>query len=132
MQGGRGSREQGESVRRWLEERQAERDQRAARNSVPAGDAGAPRQEEAAYDGPYGSFSGPVGSAVDERAPSGYGRSQSGTTWEPTPSPSWDAGEPVPPAATKPRRRRRFGWWKRIALVVLILISAVVGMTLYF
>src|SRR5690242_8898790 len=130
MQEGRGSRDQGESVRRWLEERQAERAQRAARSSVPAGEAGAPRQEDAAYepyDRPYDSYNAPAGSGVDEHAPGEYGRSTRGTTWEPTPSPSRDAGEPVPPVATKPRRRR-FGWWKRIALVVLVLIAAVVGL----
>lgn len=136
MQAGRGSREQGESVRRWLEERQAERARRAARSSGPAGDAGSRGQEDpayAAYDRPYGSpYDRAAGPAVDERAPGGYDRPAAGSTWQPTPSPSWDAGGPLPPATTKPRRRRRFGWGKRIALVVLVLIAAVVGLTMYF
>jgi LCP family protein required for cell wall assembly len=131
MAGGRGSREQGESVRRWLEERQAERAQRAARGRVSAGNARSARPEDPSYD-PYDQpYGGPAVGGVDQRVPGGYDRPTPEPSWEPAPSPSWDAGEPAPPAAPR-RRRRRFGWGKRIALIVLVLIAAVVGLTLYF
>src|SRR5689334_14186643 len=134
MQGGRGSRDQGESVRRWLEERQAERAQRAARSPVPGGDPGV-RQGQAPYD-PYGDpYNRPSAGGVDERVPGGYDRPTPDGGWEPTPRPSWEPGEPLPPepsAAPKPRRRRRFGWGKRIALVVVVLLAAVIGLTFYF
>lgn len=125
----RGSREQGESVRRWLEERQAERAQRAARGPVPAGSSRPPRADEASYD-PYDQPYGSAGAGVEERAPGAYDRPS--PSWEPAPSPSWQPGEPLPPVEAPRRRRRRFGWGKRIALVVLILIAAVVGLTMYF
>jgi LCP family protein required for cell wall assembly len=131
MAEGRGSREQGESVRRWLEERQAERAQRAARGRVPAGGASPPRSEDPSYE-PYDQPSGGPAGGLGQRAPGDYDRPTPGPTWEPTPSPSWEPGEPLPPIATPRRRRRRFGWGKRIALVVLVLIAAVVGLTLYF
>src|SRR4051812_27331115 len=114
MQLGRGSGDQGESVRRWLEERQAERAQRAARGPVPAGSARPQRSNDTSYDRPSGEAYGGTAGGVDERAPGTYDRPSPGRTWEPAPSPSWDAGEPVPPVAAPRRRRRRFGWGKRI------------------
>jgi LCP family protein required for cell wall assembly len=136
MQEGRGSREQGESVRRWLEERQAEREQRAARSSAQVGDAGSPASDKAAYQSygqPYGDpYRGAAGGSVDERAPNGFDRSTPGAPWQPSPSPSWDDGEALPPAEPAPRRRRRFGWGKRIALALVVLLAAIVGLTLYF
>src|SRR5690349_9758314 len=133
MSEGRGSREQGESVRRWLEERQAERARRAERGPVPAGNPGSSRAD-GSYDRAYGesSYGAPAAGGIDERAPGAYERPRPEPTWEPTPSPSWDAGEPVPPAPAPRRRRRRFGWGKRIALALLVLIAAVVGLTMYF
>jgi LCP family protein required for cell wall assembly len=132
MSEGRGSREQGESVRRWLEERQAERAQRAARSSVPGGDPGV-RQGQAPYE-PYGDpYNRSAGSDLDERVPGDYGRSTPDGSWEAPPRPSWEPGQPLPPEpAPRPRRRRRFGWGKRIALVVVVLLAAVIGLTFYF
>jgi LCP family protein required for cell wall assembly len=105
---------QSDSVRRWLEERQAEREARQADQAragsvaVDAPSAVAPASRQ------------PPASSWDSPAPPA-----------PPTYPSPPDARPVPPAPA-PRRRRRWGWGRRIALMILVLLAIVVGLGAYW